>query len=30
LLDTNEAIARREFGIDRLPAELGAVLEHVL
>ncbi len=30
LLDHNEAIARASFGLDRLPAELGAVLERVL
>lgn len=30
LLDHNEDIARTSFGIDRLPAELAAVLERVL
>jgi glycosyltransferase involved in cell wall biosynthesis len=30
LLDHNEAIAREHFGVDRLPAELTAVLERVL
>lgn len=30
LLDHNEVIARAEFGIDRLPAELAGVLERVL
>jgi glycosyltransferase involved in cell wall biosynthesis len=30
LLDHNEAIARANFGLDRLPGELGAVLERVL
>lgn len=30
LLDHNEAIARGSFGLDRLPAELTAVLERVL
>ena len=30
LLDHNEAIARSNFGLDRLPGELGAVLERVL
>ena len=30
LLDHNEALAREHFGLDRLPAELGAVLERVL
>jgi hypothetical protein len=27
LLDHNEALAREHFGLDRLPAELAAVLE---
>ena len=30
LLDHNESIARSNFGLDRLPSELGAVLERVL
>ena len=30
LLDHNEAIARANFGVDRLPEELAAVLERVL
>jgi hypothetical protein len=30
LLDTNHRIAASEFGLDRLPAELAAVLERVL
>jgi glycosyltransferase involved in cell wall biosynthesis len=30
LLDHNEALAREHFGLDRLPAELAAVLERVL
>jgi glycosyltransferase involved in cell wall biosynthesis len=30
LLDRNESIARSNFGLDRLPSELGAVLERVL
>jgi glycosyltransferase involved in cell wall biosynthesis len=30
VLDHNEAIARSSFGLDRLPGELGAVLERVL
>jgi glycosyltransferase involved in cell wall biosynthesis len=30
LLDHNEAVARAHFALDRLPAELGAVLERVL
>jgi mannosylglucosylglycerate synthase len=30
LLDHNERLAREHFGLDRLPAELGAVLERVL
>lgn len=30
LLDHNETVAREHFGLDRLPAELAAVLERVL
>jgi hypothetical protein len=29
VLDPNEALAREHFSLDRLPAELAAVLERV-